>query len=331
MHLIMFESPLSARDYIRRKFGFGISHPESKLSEFSARKKCLQLRYDWFIVRLTPMKICPACSRMYADESMSYCLDDGSVLSAVHDPQKTLDLPSVGGTAESVVTRVSVQSETPETVAFPAPTVASPAPTIPAMRPRAARDTVQTPSAGGSKWLPGVLIGMVIGVGGAGLIGGVMYLNRASETSKVANSSPSREIAKSNSDASTVAERSPTQQSTVGSETPTPASSRTATPTPEPSFAATPRTEKVPATPKPDVPLFGPMSNNVSLEGTNLTYYRGSTAQSCQADCAANLKCRGFTYIRPGGYNPGDPAMCYLASAVTGRASHSCCISGVKR
>ncbi len=295
--------------------------------------KRLQLRNDWFIVRLKRMKICPLCSRMYADESMSFCLDDGSILSAVHDPQKTLDLPSAVDTAESVVTRVSSHSAPPETVAFPAPTVASSAPTLPAMQSKPSSDPDRRQSSGGSKWLPGVLIGIVLGVGGAGLIGGLMYFNRAGVSSNVPTPTSSREMAKSTSDGSTVGERSPTPQSTVKPETPTPASSPSTTPTPAPSYAATPRVEKTPApaTPKPDVPLFGPMSNNVSLNGTNLTYYRGTTAQACQADCAANPKCRGFTYIRPGGYNAGDPAMCYLASAVTGRATHSCCISGVKR
>ncbi|HKO60572.1 MAG TPA: PAN domain-containing protein [Pyrinomonadaceae bacterium] len=69
----------------------------------------------------------------------------------------------------------------------------------------------------------------------------------------------------------------------------------------------------------------------VSLQGVNLTYYRGTTPERCQSDCEENAECKGFTFIRQGAYNPADPPMCYLASKVTGEAAHSCCISGVKR
>lgn len=74
---------------------------------------------------------------------------------------------------------------------------------------------------------------------------------------------------------------------------------------------------------------FGPMTGS-SLIGTNLTFYRGTTPEQCQADCAANPLCKGFTLIKAGAYNPNDPPMCYLASAVTGSNNSSCCISGVK-
>jgi len=76
---------------------------------------------------------------------------------------------------------------------------------------------------------------------------------------------------------------------------------------------------------------FGPLDYQASLQGENLTYYRGTTPEQCQADCAKNEKCKGFTFIRAGAYNPNDSAMCYLASVVTGSATHACCISGVKR
>lgn len=74
-----------------------------------------------------------------------------------------------------------------------------------------------------------------------------------------------------------------------------------------------------------------PINNQASLNGTNLTYYRGSTAERCQADCGGNPNCKGFTFIRAGAYNRNDPPMCYLASAVTQVVAHSCCISGVKK
>jgi hypothetical protein len=39
------------------------------------------------------MKQCPTCSRTYADESLSYCLADGSLLSAPYDPEATQRFP----------------------------------------------------------------------------------------------------------------------------------------------------------------------------------------------------------------------------------------------
>lgn len=73
-----------------------------------------------------------------------------------------------------------------------------------------------------------------------------------------------------------------------------------------------------------------PIDYQASLNGTNLTYYRGTTVEQCQADCEKNPKCKAFTLIRAGAYNPNDPPMCYLASEVTGSVAHPCCISAIK-
>jgi hypothetical protein len=80
-----------------------------------------------------------------------------------------------------------------------------------------------------------------------------------------------------------------------------------------------------------EVGIWNERKDAVSLQGENLTYYRGTTPARCQLDCEENPECKGFTFIRKGAYNPEDPPMCYLASQVTGEASHSCCISAVKR
>jgi hypothetical protein len=63
-----------------------------------------------------------------------------------------------------------------------------------------------------------------------------------------------------------------------------------------------------------------PREEGMSLQGTTLTYYPKPQFAQCQADCANNPNCRGFTWIQAGTYNPGDSAMCYLVSAVTGRS-----------
>jgi hypothetical protein len=74
----------------------------------------------------------------------------------------------------------------------------------------------------------------------------------------------------------------------------------------------------------------GGAESNTALNGTNLTFYARSSAQQCQADCAGNAKCKGFTWIHAGTYNPNDAAMCYLLSAVTGRSSVAGHTSAVK-
>lgn len=40
------------------------------------------------------MKQCPLCNRTYSDETLTYCLDDGSVLSTPYDPQATMIMPA---------------------------------------------------------------------------------------------------------------------------------------------------------------------------------------------------------------------------------------------
>ena len=43
------------------------------------------------------MKQCPQCNRTYADETLTFCLADGALLSAPYDPQATQVLPSSSG------------------------------------------------------------------------------------------------------------------------------------------------------------------------------------------------------------------------------------------
>ena len=40
------------------------------------------------------MKQCPKCNRTYADDTLVYCLDDGSTLVGYREPQETLRIPS---------------------------------------------------------------------------------------------------------------------------------------------------------------------------------------------------------------------------------------------
>jgi hypothetical protein len=94
---------------------------------------------------------------------------------------------------------------------------------------------------------------------------------------------------------------------------------------------ATPTPKPPTATPSKQVskPAFTTL-NNTSLNGTRITYYQRVSFALCEADCAGNANCQGLAWIRPGAYNPGDPGMCYLLSAVTQRVPHECCIAAVK-
>jgi hypothetical protein len=76
---------------------------------------------------------------------------------------------------------------------------------------------------------------------------------------------------------------------------------------------------------------WGAMNDKASLNGERLTYYPGTTAEQCKADCDKDTRCNGFTFIRAGAYNPNDSAMCYQVSVAKEFVSHSCCISAIKR
>jgi hypothetical protein len=81
---------------------------------------------------------------------------------------------------------------------------------------------------------------------------------------------------------------------------------------------------------RPSAGGFGAREDQTSYTGTRLTFYHRPTVDQCQADCAGNAGCAGFTWIQAGTYNAGDPAMCYLMSAVTGRAPARGHFSAVK-
>ena len=77
---------------------------------------------------------------------------------------------------------------------------------------------------------------------------------------------------------------------------------------------------------------WGPWDYNASInEGERLTFYRGTTPERCQEDCDATPRCRAFTYIRAGAYNPNDPPMCYLMSEAKKLSPSPCCISAIKQ
>jgi hypothetical protein len=75
---------------------------------------------------------------------------------------------------------------------------------------------------------------------------------------------------------------------------------------------------------------FVGLQEGISLDGTRLTYYQRPSIDDCKSDCANNQSCQAFTWIQAGTYNATDAAMCYLLSAVTGKAPAGGHISAVK-
>ena len=59
------------------------------------------------------MKRCPSCKRRYSDDSLNFCLDDGSTLFAEPDSEPTLIAPTVAATTPARITSSPSQSSTP--------------------------------------------------------------------------------------------------------------------------------------------------------------------------------------------------------------------------
>lgn len=220
------------------------------------------------------MKYCPSCQTTYADESLRFCLQDGTGLRdfSGNEPLPTQDMREL----ETVVRQIPVTSDwEPNRITDGA-----------AIQPEVKK----------TKTLLTVIVTalvMCIFFGGIAVVWLVLGNNDVSaDKTENTNKTNARTTTPVNTDQEKQNKR--------------PNSS-------------------------PDGMVWEPLDNNASLNGDRLTYYRGTTPEQCQKDCAANPNCRAFTLIRAGAYNPQDPPMCYLLSKVTGSTPHSCCISGIKK
>jgi hypothetical protein len=247
------------------------------------------------------MKTCPTCSRKYEDDTLVFCLDDGARLAQGRDPEATWHLP------EQPANEPRRSGPVPPTTPSPPATLTARPEHFQALPQHPAQPQTYTEERSRSGALPWIL-GIVVVLGISGVLIAWIVTRGTSERVAVIYPSP----------------------------TPTVDVMRTQEPkaTPTPVASPTAKNERQPKpTEEPTAPLNKPqfsVMNNTSLDGTRITYYPRPSFAQCQADCAANANCRGFAWIRPGAYNPGDAAMCYLLSAVTGKTSHPCCIAGVK-
>lgn len=97
------------------------------------------------------MKSCPQCRRTYSDETLSFCLEDGALLSAPYNPQET-----------NAPTFVLNATTLPPTVAAEVPTVVAERAEIPTIvsAPRPPQAT-ENPSVSWKTYLAGLIISIV--------------------------------------------------------------------------------------------------------------------------------------------------------------------------
>jgi hypothetical protein len=57
------------------------------------------------------MKLCPQCNRTYADETLTFCMSDGALLSAPYKPEATQVMPSILAPAPTIEALPTKQSE----------------------------------------------------------------------------------------------------------------------------------------------------------------------------------------------------------------------------
>ena len=253
------------------------------------------------------MKICPTCSRNYEDDTLVFCLDDGARLAQGRDPQATWRLP------EPPVNEPRRSGPVPPTTPSPPATLTARPEHFQALPRPAVPPQTYTEERSRSSALPWIL-GIVVVLGISGVLIAWILTRGSAERVAVIYPSPTPTVE---------VMRTPDLKGTPEKATPTPVASPTAKDDRQPK-----PTEQPTAPPKK--PAFSMLNNTTYSGGSRITYYPRASVGQCQADCAANASCRVFTWIRPGAYNPGEAAMCYLMASVSGQSSHACCISGVK-
>ncbi len=122
------------------------------------------------------MKSCPTCRRTYPDDTLAFCLADGSLLSAPYDSEQTQRIPPTRNTsapATEVLDRAG-ESRTP-----PQSTIHAPAPQVPPLHP--AGISAETTDSTKKSILPWVLISGAILL--VGIFAVWMIVSRFSATS----------------------------------------------------------------------------------------------------------------------------------------------------
>ena len=81
-------------------------------------------------------------------------------------------------------------------------------------------------------------------------------------------------------------------------------------------------------TKQPKHPLGAPLDGWTLSGGEILRDHPSPSQEDCRADCErAGEDCMGYTWVKLGGYNPGDGPMCYLNRWYNAITKHTCCIT----
>ncbi len=76
---------------------------------------------------------------------------------------------------------------------------------------------------------------------------------------------------------------------------------------------------------------LGPEYDGLSIStGAILRFYGSPSAQACRSDCEHDKACQAYTWVRPGGYQPGDPPVCYLMQSYQAGTRHPCCVAATR-
>lgn len=155
------------------------------------------------------MKQCPRCNRNYADETLSYCLDDGAVLVKKYDPDATMISPYPPAPV------------VPPTVAYERAPVAA---TMPAQGP--AIVAASPAPARKSPWVIGILVFVALGVGLA--IGGIIFRSSSSSSTVSSSTEPERNGSPVSTATPTPASSTSTPASAASATSPSPVEQSTA-------------------------------------------------------------------------------------------------------
>lgn len=125
------------------------------------------------------MKSCPVCKRTYPDDTLAFCLIDGSVLSAPYDPRDDPHGRGRGSSTQTQVLNPTMPSDQAPTIQ---PTIRAAAPQVPPLYPES-RPLAQSEER--KSKAPGVIAGIAVFL--AGVLGVALLVSLWTNKSKPAN------------------------------------------------------------------------------------------------------------------------------------------------
>ncbi len=178
------------------------------------------------------MKSCPACNTQYSDDTLVFCLQDGTPLVATD-----MDTPTVVlGEAETVARqgRIHVPLNDPDSGAWPQSQVTHVATAIPEQK------RSNTPIV-----IAIVAVGLLILLGIVGLAGVVFFKNAANSTVANTNTNPNIPNSNLNNGAFPTPQMSPLATPTIAASTPYPTPMSSPAATPPPTLSSYPSTTRL--------------------------------------------------------------------------------------